>query len=235
MEPLGLNHIWVECLQPAPEGIEFAHAWAKANGDDNLDDISTQSPSLHCTILSSPTWTTAEDLARWSQALFYEGRVLSEESLAETLAFIPASDPTEPLVAEYGLGVGKFNFKLVSPGNSRLAHLEHYGHSGSVIGYDALMIYLPKHHATIAALFNENATIGFTTGPLLEAVDRNLGGNRMLGFDNLQILFVVSAFLLQIVLIIQVFLDACLPRPRVRPFDSHLPQVLECPGKRTPS
>ena len=85
MEPLGLNHIWVECLQPAPEGIEFAHAWAKVNGDDNLDDISTQSPSLYCTILSSPTWTTTEDLARWSQALFYEGRVLSEESLAEML------------------------------------------------------------------------------------------------------------------------------------------------------
>jgi D-alanyl-D-alanine carboxypeptidase len=195
LDPLGLDHTWVECDQPAPEGVEFAHAWTFVNGDDNLDEISTQSPNLYCTILSSPTWTTAEDLARWSQALFYEGRVLSEESLAEMLAFIPASDPTEPMAAEYGLGVGKFNFKLVAPGNSRLAHLEHYGHSGSVIGYDALMIYLPEHHATVVALFNENATIGFTAGPLLEAVDRNLGGNRVLGFDNLQILFVVAAFL----------------------------------------
>jgi len=195
LDPLGLDHTWVECDQPAPEGVEFAHAWADVDGDANLDDISTQSPNLYCTILSSPTWTTAEDLARWSQALFYEGRVLSEESLAEMLAFIPASDPTEPMAAEYGLGVGKFNFKLVAPGNSRLAHLEHYGHSGSVIGYDALMIYLPEHHATVAVLFNENATIGFTAGPLLEAVDRNLGGNRMLGLDNLQVLFVVAAFL----------------------------------------
>jgi protein-S-isoprenylcysteine O-methyltransferase Ste14 len=90
------------------------------------------------------------------------------------LTFIPASDPTEPLVAEYGLGVGKFNLKLAAQGNSRLSHLEHYGHSGDVIGYDAMMIYLPEHHATVVALFNENATIGFTAGPLLEVVDRNL-------------------------------------------------------------
>jgi D-alanyl-D-alanine carboxypeptidase len=175
LEPLGLDHTWVECDRPAPEGLEFAHAWANANGDDNLDDISAQSPNLYCTILSSPTWTTAEDLARWSQALFYEGRVLSEESLAEMLTFVKVrGDPTEPLVAEYGLGVVKFHLKLVSPGNSRLAHLEHYGHGGSVIGYDAMMIYLPEHHATVVALFNENATIGFTAGPLIEVIDRNL-------------------------------------------------------------
>ena len=52
------------------------------------------------------------------------------------------------------------------------------------------------------ALFNGNATINTTVGPLLEAVDRNLGGNRMFGFDNLEILFVVSAFLFQIALIL---------------------------------
>jgi len=175
LEPLGLNHTWVECDQPAPEGLEFAHAWANVDGDDNLDDISTQSPHLYCTILSSPTWTTAEDLARWSQALFYDGRVLSEESLAKMLTFDKVrGDPTEPLVAEYGLGVGKFNLKLISPDNSRLAHLAHYGHSGNVIGGDAMMIYLPQHRATVVALFNNNGTIGFTAGPLLEVVDRNL-------------------------------------------------------------
>ncbi len=174
LEPLDLNHTWVECDQPAPEGIEFVHAWANVNGDDNLDDISTQSPNLYCTILSSPTWTTAEDLARWSQALFYEGRVLSEESLAEMLTFIPATDPTEPLATQYGLGVGKLNLKLASQGDPRLSRLEHYGHTGSTIGYDAMMIYLPQHNATVVALFNNNGTIDFIAGPLLEAVDHNL-------------------------------------------------------------
>jgi len=176
LKPLGLNHTWVECDQPAPEGIEFVHAWADVNGDANLVDISTQPPTLYCSILSSPTWTTAEDLARWSQALFYEGRVLSEESLAEILTFVDATgDPTEPLVAEYGLGVGQFNLKLLAADStSRLARLEHYGHGGSVIGYDAMMIYLPEHHASVVALFNENSTINTTAGPLLEVVDRNL-------------------------------------------------------------
>jgi D-alanyl-D-alanine carboxypeptidase len=173
LDPLGLDHTWVECDQPPPEGVEFAHAWADVDGTGNLADISGQSPNLYCSILSSPTWTTAEDLARWSQALFDEGKVLSEQSLTEMLSFVPASDPTEPLAAEYGLGVGKFNFE-VATGNSRLADLEHYGHSGNVIGYNALMIYLPQHHATVVALFNENFTIASTAGPLLEVIDRNL-------------------------------------------------------------
>lgn len=44
LDPLGLDHTWVECDQPAPEGVEFAHAWADVDGDTNFDDISTQSP-----------------------------------------------------------------------------------------------------------------------------------------------------------------------------------------------
>jgi hypothetical protein len=103
--------------------------------------------------------------------------VLSEQSLTEMLSFVPASDPTEPIAAEYGLGVGKFNFEVVAPGNSRLADLEHYGHSGNVIGYNALMIYLPQHRATVVALFNENFTIATTVGRLLEVVDRYLSEN----------------------------------------------------------
>ena len=175
LDPLGLDDTWVECDQPAPEGLEFAHAWADVNGDGNLVDIFGQSPNLFCSILSSPTWTTAEDLARWSQALFYEGRVLDEGSLTEMLTFVPAvTDPTEPIVREYGLGVCKFNLELVAPDNSRLAHLEHYGHGGSVIWYEAMMIYLPQHHATVVALFNNEYTIDTTAGPLLEVVDRNL-------------------------------------------------------------
>jgi D-alanyl-D-alanine carboxypeptidase len=186
LDPLGLDHTWVECDQPAPEGVEFAHFWYDVNGDTNLEDISDQPKTFLCTALEGPIWTTAADLARWSQALFYEGKVLNEQSLAEMLIFVDAtSDPTEPMAAEYGLGVGKFNLKLASTGNtSRLANLNHYGHGGNGIGYNAMMIYLPDHHATVVALFNENATINTTIGPLLEVVDRNLGGNRIFGFDN---------------------------------------------------
>jgi CubicO group peptidase (beta-lactamase class C family) len=204
IDPLGLDHTWVECDQPAPEGVEFAHFWYDVNGDTNLEDISDQPKTFLCTALEGPIWTTAEDLARWSQALFYEGRVLNEQSLTEMLTFVDAtSDPTEPMAAEYGLGVGKFNLKLAPTGNtSRLANLNHYGHGGNGIGYNAMMIYLPEHHATVVALFNENATINTTVGPLLEVVDRNLGGNRLFGFDNLDILFVVSAFLFQSILIL---------------------------------
>jgi len=42
-----------------------------------------------------------------------------------------------------------------------------------MIEHNAMMIYLPEHHATLVALFNENATISFTARQLLEVVDRN--------------------------------------------------------------
>lgn len=169
LDLLDLNAMWVECDQPAPHDLDFAPIFWDLNGDLNLDEISDQPEDFLCSVLSGPIWTTAEDLARWSQALFHEGRVLTDESLVEMLTFVPATtDPTEPMALAYGLGVGKFR------GTPELERLDHYGHGGNGIGYNALMIYLPEHQASVVALFNENATIDFTAGPLLEAVDRNL-------------------------------------------------------------
>jgi CubicO group peptidase (beta-lactamase class C family) len=203
LDPLGLNHTWVECDQPATEGVEFAHIYYDVNGDTNLDDISDQPKTFLCTALEGPIWTTAEDLARWSQALFYEGRVLNEESLAEMLTFVDATgDPTEPEISEYGLGVARYKLRVLTTDNSpRLVDLNNYGHNGNGIGYDAMMIYLPEYHATVVTLFNENFSMYNTAGTLLEVVDRNLGGSRILSLNNLQFLFVVSAFLFQLVLI----------------------------------
>ena len=42
----------------------------------------------------------------------------------------------------------------------------------SGISYDVMMIYLPQHQ--VVALFNENATVNVTVGPLLDVVDHNL-------------------------------------------------------------
>jgi D-alanyl-D-alanine carboxypeptidase len=171
LDPLDLDAMWVECDQPAPDDLDFAPIFWDINGDLDLDEISDQPEDFLCSVLSGPIWTTAEDLARWSQALFHEGRVLTDESLVEMLTFVPATtDPTEPMVLAYGLGVAKFR------GVPELEGLDHYGHGGSGIGYDALMIYLPQHQATVVALFNENATIDVTAGPLLDVVDRNLRG-----------------------------------------------------------
>ncbi len=109
LDPLDLDAMWVECDQPAPDDLDFAPIFWDINGDLNLDGISDQPEDFLCSILSGPIWTTAEDLGRWSQALFYEGKVLTDESLVEMLTFVPATtDPTEPAVLAYGLGVAKF-------------------------------------------------------------------------------------------------------------------------------
>jgi CubicO group peptidase (beta-lactamase class C family) len=92
-------------------------------------------------------YTTAEDLARWSQAL-YRGKVLGPESMAQMLAFRrPAPGaPGGPLATGFGLGVQEF----------RLGGLELWGHLGWQYGYTASMLYLPKRSASVTITLNDN-------------------------------------------------------------------------------
>jgi CubicO group peptidase (beta-lactamase class C family) len=94
-------------------------------------------------------FSTAEDLAKWSQALFREGRVLSEQSLDQMLAF-HSPTPGEPLVAGYGLGVVRFSPELFNG-------LEVWGHSGNAPGYAAGCLFLPDYGVSIGIMVNTEA------------------------------------------------------------------------------
>ena len=84
------------------------------------------------------------------------------------LDFRPVDDPAEPMAAEYGLGVGVFHLP-------NLDRLEHYGHGGYGFGYIAMMLYLPRHQASVALLSNDGGvTIGAVAEPFLKAIDRGL-------------------------------------------------------------
>jgi D-alanyl-D-alanine carboxypeptidase len=79
---------------------------------------------------------TAEDLARWGDAL-YEGRVLDRPTGAAMLKF-NADD--------YGLGVQKLE----------MAGTAGYGHTGLLNTYTTLLYHLPRQHVTLALLVNRS-------------------------------------------------------------------------------
>lgn len=83
---------------------------------------------------------TAEGLARAGDGLF-RGSLLTDASRREMTRFV-STDTREP--PEYGLG---------------LAHLDLGGeqvwaHNGNILGFHADLAYMPKQHATVAALNN---------------------------------------------------------------------------------
>ena len=95
-------------------------------------------------------FSTAEDLAKWSKALFHEGRVLSEQSLDQMLDFyspIPEGRPDWHILAGYGLGAIRFAPEILNG-------LEVWGHSGDAPGYAAASLYLPDYDVFIGIATN---------------------------------------------------------------------------------
>ena len=148
LEPLGLDHtVILDSDAPIPGEYRVAHDWWDADGDGVLDDVSSRPRTWIATRSPALIYTTAEDLARWSQAL-YGGEVLGQESMAQMLTFqrpVPGA-AGEPLATGYGLGSQEF----------RLGGLEMWGHLGWQYGYTSAMLYLPKRSASITVLINDN-------------------------------------------------------------------------------
>ena len=146
-DPLGLTRTFFD-IEEQITGV-IAHRWYDYFGDGTPDDISflprTSEYSAYWT--ASAIFSTADDLARWLQALF-RGNVLSQFSLDQMLTF-HSPTPGEPLIIGYGLGIVKIAPELV-------AGEEAFGHSGWVFGYSTAMVYFPEYDVSIAILLNKN-------------------------------------------------------------------------------
>jgi len=146
--PLGLDHTFF-AVEEELIG-EVAHGWYDMPPEDDiLEDIST----IPKTSFYSIEWTagamfsTAEDIARWSQALF-QGNVLSQSSLNQMLDFDHHSIPG---VASSGYGLG---ITLYYPNEFNGA--ESIGHGGECPGYRMIMMYLPDEGIHITIMMNES-------------------------------------------------------------------------------
>ncbi len=123
---------------------KLAHMWWDVNGSGEPIDVVAEAKGIPMAGLFSSLWTaggmhaTAEDLARWTKALF-EGRVLEENSLAEMLSQGPALD----FGAYYGYSV------IVDEIHDRTF----YWHTGGA-GYSSAYGYIQEDGVVIAVLSN---------------------------------------------------------------------------------
>ena len=163
-EPLDLNSTFFDVEETLPSNI--AHGWFDLSGNGSYDDISL----IPRTGISSVLWTsgaifsTAEDLANWSSALF-QGNVISQFSLDQMLT----SCCTLPGTTDVGLGMGVF---LIGPSNN--AGVELIGYTGRTFGYLTSLFYLPDYGISVVVIINEDNSgllDAITTDLILEAVE----------------------------------------------------------------
>jgi uncharacterized protein (TIGR02145 family) len=168
--PLGLTHSLTSLGDDLPADI--AHSWYELH-DAGYEDFSSWPRTAFASGIAGEVWTTAEDLARWSKALFLDKTVISQSLLDQMLTFYSPCTGEEFFCAGYGLGAALFNPDIVY---GEVA----YGHSGNAPGYAAASIYLPDLGVCIGCLDNteEGEAIGGCIGGLVAVISSWLSGGQ---------------------------------------------------------
>jgi D-alanyl-D-alanine carboxypeptidase len=141
-EPLDLGSARLPLEEPYPENL--AHVWGdNFEKDGSYRDITFLPRVSHDSITygSAGVFMAAEDLARWTHALFH-GKVVREDSLREMRVLGRGA---------YGLGLGRLGFRVGGG-------LRAVGHGGGNIGTCAYMVYLPDYGVSIAVMVNRFGT-----------------------------------------------------------------------------
>jgi D-alanyl-D-alanine carboxypeptidase len=165
--PLGIDSAYLSQQEDMPNNQAHVYGDNFMHGNSE-SDLTFEPRASHESITfgSSGIFTTAENLARWSHALF-EGDVLQKHSMDEMLDFVefrPVSN-----MRAYGLGVQLYP-RSFSSGKQAI------GHGGGNIGTSTYMVYLPEYHVSIVVMINAfpNRSLGYITKGLIRAVLRDL-------------------------------------------------------------
>jgi D-alanyl-D-alanine carboxypeptidase len=150
LEPLGLDHIWVQAAE-SPRG-PTAHGYRFTGPATTLPaiDLSDGSPIMPFTSVVTAAGGagsiagTSADAARWAR-LLYRGDVLGPSELSLMVGDVDLVAGYRPPVP-YGLGVQAF----VIDGRPTL------GHSGRFLGFRGAMRYLVEEDVAIAVLTNQS-------------------------------------------------------------------------------
>jgi D-alanyl-D-alanine carboxypeptidase len=145
LDPLNIHGMLLDLSEPIPSRYDIAHNWVDTDGDGTAEDVAARSRNWINSLSRILFYTTAEDFARWLHGLM-EGAVLGQASLDEMLTFVFPT-PGEPMLAGYGLGI-------LEPAPGLLHEERMWGHSGSIPGYRAIAMYLPKYRVTVSMLMN---------------------------------------------------------------------------------
>ena len=144
-QPLSLTSTYLSMEDSIPPE-RLAHVWGDNFENDGSDrDLTFLPRASHESITygSAGVFTTAEELARWSHALFH-GELVSASSLERMTEFRPAA---RGLSGSYGLGLQLFTPRLT-------AGVRAYGHGGGNIGTSAYVAYLPDFDVSFALMVN---------------------------------------------------------------------------------
>ena len=181
-EPLGLSGFYVSLEDELPENQ--AHVYSD-NWDGPVRDVTFLPRTSHESIGygAGGIFTTSENLARWSDALF-GGEVLEEQSLNEMLDFIEFSPVSN--MRGYGLGAQEFR-NTIAYGQYAI------GHAGGNIGTSTYMIYLPDHDVSIVVMINAFPSDGAEeiTNGLVKVVLKDLGAYGISSFIKANLPFVI--------------------------------------------
>lgn len=146
-EPLGLSDTY---LAPAPRGPETEKLLTGYDydllpfGNHRIVPDNSAWPSWAFTaggIVSTP-----EDMARFLSSLF-EGRLLSTRSVDLMTEYSPATQEQLPAMVGYGLGMRVLEIR----GDL------FYGHTGTIPGFGALLVYWPERSTAIAMAANRSS------------------------------------------------------------------------------
>ena len=149
LTPLDLTHTYAYPWEK-PVGEPFSHVWADTDGEETtVEDVQGQGIPLEgfFSLASSAgcLLTTAEDLARFTQAL-HGGKLLQAKSLLEMQTDYERNSSSE---TQYGLGVMSLPLD---------AGLTNWGHNGDIF-YKAFAFYFPEIQLSIAVLQNDDRSI----------------------------------------------------------------------------
>ena len=144
-QPLGISNFYVSQEEKLPQNL--AHVYGDNFQPGSLiRDITFVPRTSHESITygSSGIFTTAKDLALWSQNLF-GGKILNTNSMNEMLTFIKFRSVAN--MRAYGLGVQEYT-RQFSWGKRAI------GHGGGNIGTTTYMVYLPDYQISIVVMIN---------------------------------------------------------------------------------
>ena len=167
-QPLGISEIYLSQEESIPANQQ-AHVYSdNFESGEPIRDVTFLPRTSHESIIygSGGIFTTSENLARWSHALF-GGKILEEQSLNEMLNFVeffPISN-----MRAYGLGVQEFKRNITSGQRG-------IGHAGGNIGTTTYMVYLPEQHVSIVVMVNAftNKGADAITKGLIEVILKDL-------------------------------------------------------------
>lgn len=140
LEPVGLTRVSFEPQSPAAKGY-----LAQPYADGVWDTIGVETGAWAS---AGQLWGTAGDICRWGAFLADPDESVLAPSSAEEMRTVQAISDHERWLSGYGLGLG-----LTRDGDRILA-----GHSGSMPGFIAQLLFSAKEKVVAAALTNESET-----------------------------------------------------------------------------